>query len=69
MNPDSFNKVFIGSGLMAEMLLYTLIYHKGESPKDFYVLGSDVERCKQLMEKYNIQATTILMRLLRRQKL
>ena len=58
MNPDSFNKVFIGSGLMAEMLLHTLIYHKGESPKDFYVLGSDVERCKQLMEKYNIRATT-----------
>ena len=34
MNPDSFNKVFIGSGLMAEMLLHTLIHHKGESQKD-----------------------------------
>ena len=60
MNPDSFNKVFIGSGLMAEMLLHTLIHHKGESPKDFYVLGNEVERCEQLMEKYNIRATTNL---------
>ena len=58
MNPESFNKVFVGSGLMAEIFLHALIYHKGESPQDFYILGKKSERCKKLMEKYKIQAST-----------
>ena len=55
---DSFNKVFIGSGLMAELFLHALIYHKGESPEDFYVIGKRVERCRELMQKYKIRANT-----------
>lgn len=55
---DSFNKVFIGSGLVAEVLLHAAIYHKGESPDDFYVIGKRAERCRQLMQKYKIRANT-----------
>ena len=58
MRNESFNKVFIGSGLMAEIFLHALIRHKGDSPDDFYILGKNVERCKQLMNKYQIRATT-----------
>lgn len=54
---DSFNKVFIGSGLMAELFLHALIHHKGESPEDFYVIGKKAERCRELMNKYKIRAT------------
>lgn len=60
MQDDRFNKVFIGSGLMAEIFLHALIHHKGESPEDFYVIGKDSKRCLQLMNKYNIRATTNL---------
>ena len=55
---DSFNKVFIGSGLVAELFLHALIYHKGESPEDFYVIGKRAERCRELMQKYKIRANT-----------
>lgn len=58
MKDDSFNKVFIGSGLVAEIFLHALINHKGESPNDFYILGKDVERCDRLRRKYQIRATT-----------
>ncbi len=54
----SFNKVFIGSGLVSEIFLHALIRHKGESPNDFFILGKKVERCRQLMSKYQIRATT-----------
>lgn len=55
---NSFNKVFIGSGLMAEIFLHALINQKGESPEDFYVIGKRAERCRQLMQKYKIRANT-----------
>ena len=55
---DSFNKVFIGSGLLAEIFLHALIRHKGESPNDFYILSKKVDRCNHLMHKYQIKATT-----------
>lgn len=55
---ESFNKVFIGSGLMAELFLHALIYHKGESPEDFYVIGKRAERCRELMQKYKIRTNT-----------
>ena len=58
MKNENFNKVFIGSGLVAEIFLHALIRHKGESPDDFYILGKQVERCNQLMKKYQIRATT-----------
>lgn len=58
MNDESFNKVFIGSGLIAEIFLHALINHKGESPNDFYILGKNVERCERLRKKYQIRATT-----------
>ncbi len=54
---DNFNKVFIGSGLMAEMLLHAAIYQKGESPDGFYIIGRRTERCRELMNKYKIRAT------------
>lgn len=60
MNIDSFNKVFIGSGLIAEIFLHALIHHKGESPNDFYIIGKNSLRCEQLMKKYKIKATTNL---------
>lgn len=55
---DNFNKVFIGSGLIAEIFLHALICHKGEDPETFFVIGEDVERCHELMNKYNITAVT-----------
>lgn len=55
---DSFNKVIIGSGLMAEMLLCTLIHHKGESPSDFCIIGTQEERCRKLRKKYNVPNVT-----------
>ena len=55
---EHFNKVFIGSGLMAELFLNTLINYKGEPPAEFYVLGKDRDRCVDLMHKYQIRATT-----------
>ena len=58
MRDEHFNKVFIGSGLAAELFLHTLIRHKGEVPNEFYVLGKNPERCGQLMRKYQIRATT-----------
>lgn len=58
MNDERFNKVFIGSGLIAEIFLHALIRHKGESPDDFYILGKHEERCEQLRNKYKIRATT-----------
>ena len=58
MKDEHFNKVFIGSGLMAELFLNTLINHKGEPPNEFYVLGKNRERCVELMHKYRIKATT-----------
>lgn len=58
MRDEHFNKVFIGSGLLAELFLNTLIHHKGESPSEFYVLGKNRERCVELMHKYQIKATT-----------
>ena len=58
MRDEHFNKVFIGSGLMAELFLDTLINHKGEPPGEFYVLGKNRERCVELMHKYHIRATT-----------
>lgn len=58
LNDESFNKVFIGSGLIAEIFLHALINHKGESPNDFYILGKDPERCERLKKKYQIRATT-----------
>ena len=58
MRDEHFNKVFIGSGLMAELFLNTLINHKGEPPSEFYVLGKNRERCVELMHKYKIRATT-----------
>ena len=58
MKNENFNRVFVGSGLVAEIFLHALIRHKGESPDDFYILGKNVERCDQLMKKYQIRATT-----------
>ena len=58
MKDERFNKVFIGSGLIAEIFLHALIRHKGESPDDFYILGKNEERCEQLRKKYQIRATT-----------
>ena len=54
---DSFNKVFIGSGIIAEVFLHALIHVKGESPSDFLITGRKVQRCLELMKKYNIKAT------------
>ena len=58
MDEQRFNKVFIGSGLVAELFLHALIRHKGESPEDFYILGKNEERCERLRKKYQIRATT-----------
>lgn len=58
MNDERFNKVFIGSGLIAELFLNALIHHKGESPEDFYILGKNEDRCERLKQKYQIRATT-----------
>ena len=58
MDEGRFNKVFIGSGLIAELFLHALIRHKGESPDDFYILGNNEERCERLRKKYQIRATT-----------
>ena len=58
LKDESFNKVFIGSGLTAELFLNALIRHKGESPDDFYILSKNKERCEELAYKYQIRATT-----------
>ena len=58
MRYEHFNKVFIGSGLLSELFLNTLINHKGEPPNEFYVLGKNSERCAELMWRYQIRATT-----------
>ncbi|MBQ7629258.1 MAG: NAD(P)-binding domain-containing protein, partial [Selenomonadaceae bacterium] len=58
MDEERFNKVFIGSGLIAELFLHALIRHKGESPEDFYIIGKNEDRCERLRKKYQIRATT-----------
>lgn len=58
LKDESFNKVFIGSGLVAELFLNALIRYKGESPNDFYILSRNKERCDELAYKYQIRATT-----------
>ena len=68
MNDERFNKVFIGSGLVAELFLHALIRHKGESPEDFYILGKQEDRCERLKKNIRLGLQQILMRLCRRLK-
>ncbi len=54
---DSFHKVIVGSGLLADILLYTLIHQKGESPADFCILSKQNEQNQILRDRYQIPTT------------
>lgn len=51
-----YNVAIIGSRISAEVYLRALIKHQGQSPETFFVMGNDIERCREIKQKYKIKA-------------